>query len=274
MAKKKKKKKDGSGFFWKLLFIIALSVFIFSGYQLFTIYQGYKAGVDEYDAVAKNVVMKSEEPLVAVEQKTAEDGTVILFEEATYQPPEVNFEELQQMNPDVIGWIEIEALPEISYPIVQGDDNDYYLHNTFKKTSNNAGSIFVDYRNGSNFIDCNTIIYGHNMKNMSMFGSLKKYKTDGFYEENQYFTIYTNDMAYRYQIFSYRDVSEISSVYSVGFGAGEQFQEFVNDMIRQSYMDTDVSVTGTDKVVTLSTCSSEGNRFVVHAVMVDAKPYE
>ena len=98
---------------------------------------------------------------------------MLYFEEVTYQPPEVDFEELQKMNSDVIGWIEVEAIPEISYPIVRGEDNDYYLHRTFKKANNSAGSIFVDYRNGQYFGDCNTIVYGHNMKNGSMFGKLK-----------------------------------------------------------------------------------------------------
>ena len=267
MAKKKKKKKDGSGFFWKLLFIIALSVFIFSGYQLFTIYQGYKAGVDEYDAVAKNVVMKSEEPLVAVEQKTAEDGTVILFEEATYQPPEVNFEELQQMNPDVIGWIEIEALPEISYPIVQGDDHDYYLHNTFKKTSNNAGSIFVDYRNGSNFIDCNTIIYGHNMKNGSMFGKLKWLTEKDKYKTSKYIWICTPAAKYRYEIFSIQYASAVSDTYTFFGGHDDIFGTYLQNMKSKSVVDFNTTELNKDDcVITLSTCTSDDDtRYVVQA---------
>lgn len=227
----------------------------------------YKKSNDTYNAlVADYVSVDIDTEAIKTDAALAANWW---FEEVS-----IDLEELQEINSDIIGWIRFDNIEKINYPILYSGDDETYLRTDIYGNSTTAGCIFMEGLNNPDFMDSHTIIYGHNMKNMSMFGSLKKYKTDGFYEENQYFTIYTNDMAYRYQIFSYRDVSEISSVYSVGFGAGEQFQEFVNDMIRQSYMDTDVSVTGTDKVVTLSTCSSEGNRFVVHAVMVDAKPYE
>ncbi len=179
------KKKKSGGFFWKLLFLLALGVFCFSTYQLFTIYKGYKEGVDEYRAVAHEAVVKSVQPLEAKQQRVTETGETLTPElveiETPYkegvdeyravaheavvksvQPleakqqrvtetgetltpelveietPDVDFEKLQQINPDVIGWLEIEALDEISYPIVQGKDNDYYLHRTFKKADNYA----------------------------------------------------------------------------------------------------------------------------------------
>ena len=119
------------------------------------------------------------------------------------------------------------------------------------------------------FNDCHTILYGHNMKNGSMFGSLKQYKNDGFYEKNAYFTVFTEDAAYRYQIFTYSDVPEDSDVYTTGYLPDETFDGFLTELLKSSYKDTGVAVGKDDKVLTLSTCSGDGLRFVVHAVRVD-----
>ena len=118
------------------------------------------------------------------------------------------------------------------------------------------------------FTDPNTVIYGHNMKNLSMFGSLKKYKTEDFYKDHQFFTIYTSECAYRYQIFAYYDVPETDEVYTVGFAPDETFQKFIDKMKQKSYDDTGVNVTKDDHIMTLSTCSTTGKRFVVHAVRI------
>lgn len=265
MAKKKKKK--SSGFFWKLLFIMALAVFCFSGYQLFTIYKGYKAGVDEYSAVAHQVVMKTEEPLVVKEQKVTEEGQILIPEEPDYQPPQVDFGELQQMNQDVIGWLEIEAIPEISYPIVQGTDNDYYLHRTFKRAENFAGSIFVDYTNSPDFTDCNTIIYGHNMKNGSMFGKLKRLCEDEKYKDSKYLWVCTPAGKYRYEIFSMQYAHVDSETYTLFSAHDENFGNYLGKMAEKSQINMNPqNLTEQDRIVTLSTCTSDDDvRFVVQA---------
>ena len=100
------------------------------------------------------------------------------------------------------------------------------------------------------------------------FGSLKKYKTEDFYKDHQFFTIYTSECAYRYQIFAYYDVPETDEVYTVGFAPDETFQKFIDKMKQKSYDDTGVNVTKDDHIMTLSTCSTTGKRFVVHAVRI------
>ena len=107
-------------------------------------------------------------------------------------PPQVDFNGLKAINPEVIGWIQIEGT-SISYPIMKGKDNDYYLKHTFEGNYNAAGSIFIDYTNNSNFEDCNTIIYGHNMKNGSMFGLLRKHFKDRESVPGRYIWICTPD---------------------------------------------------------------------------------
>ena len=103
---------------------------------------------------------------------------------------------------------------------------------------------------------------------------IEKYKEEGFYEEHSYFTIYTEEIAYRYQIFAYRDVPETDSVYTIGFIPDDMYQNFLNEMVRKSYIDTGVSVSKEDKIITLSTCSTTGKRFIVQAVRVDEKAYQ
>lgn len=263
----KRKKKQRGGFFWKLLFLLALGVFCFSAYQLFTIYKGYKEGVDEYQSVAHDtVVYNSTEPLVAKEQRKTESGEVLAAEAPDYQPPEVDFDKLQQMNPDVKGWIELEAL-DISYPVVQGKDNDYYLHRTFKGTQNYAGSIFLDSVNSPGFSDCNTIIYGHNMKNGSMFGKLKQMYEDEKYKKSKYLWICTPQGKYRYEIFSLQYADVNSDTYTLFSAHDEEFGGYLEKMAKKSKADLQTeNLTKDDYIITLSTCTSDDQvRFVVQA---------
>ena len=102
-----------------------------------------------------------------------------------------------------------------------------------------------------------------------MFGSLKNYKTKDHYKGNEYFTIYTLDKIYRYQIFAYYDISMYGDVYNNQFGPDDYFQMFIDNMVKRSYYDTGVRPVKTDKIITLSTCSTTGNRFVVNAVRTD-----
>lgn len=223
-----------------------------------------KKSNDTYEALNEEFV-KIEAPITIEEEEENPDWW--------YEDVEIDLEALQEVNSDIVGWIRFDSIDIISYPILYSGDDEKYLRTDIYGNSTTAGCIFIEGANNPDLSDYHTIIYGHNMQNLSMFGSLKKYKTEDFYENNQYFTIYTEDMAYRYQIFSYRDIPETHEVYTVGFGPDETFQNFINEMIRHSYEDTGVTVTKEDKVVTLSTCSTEGNRFVVHAVRVDEHEY-
>ncbi len=121
----------------------------------------------------------------------------------------------------------------------------------------------------SDFTDFHTILYGHNMKNLSMFGKLKLYRMkQGYYEQNKYFTIYLPDAVCRYEIFAWYEVQNEDSVYQVGFQDREAFDTFVEQMIQRRYRDTSVAADGEDTIVTLSTCSVKGKRFVVHGKLV------
>lgn len=231
-----------------------------------SIFFHYKQASGEYDALEAEV-FKNAQALPGESGEAGKEADALTGEEKEIL---AGIARLQEENPEVIGWIQFDHL-ELSYPVMQGTDNEYYLKHTFSGEENSAGSIFMEAANSANFNDSHTILYGHNMRNQSMFGSLKKYKTEDFYKGNEYFTIYTNDHVYRYEIFAYYDISMYSEIYQIGFGADESFQELIDTMKRHSYLDTGVDVTMTDKVLTLSTCSTTGNRFVVNAKRISEK---
>jgi sortase B len=188
----------------------------------------------------------------------------------------IAFEELKKKNSDIIGWIRFDNLDQIdiSYPILYSGDDEKYLHTDLYGKSRAAGCIFLEGLNQPNLKDQYQIIYGHNMRNGSMFGSLKKYKKSGFYEKNPYFTVYTEKMAYRYQIFSVHNAKADGAVYQIGYGQDETYQKFLNSLAEDSLIDTGLTPKKTDRVLTLSTCTGNGyeSRFAVHAVLVTVLP--
>ena len=189
-----------------------------------------------------------------------------------YEMFSVDFEYLQSINSDIIGWIVWEN-EDISYPLLYSGDNSKYLSTSFDGRELSSGSIFLDGRNDSSFSDQHNIIYGHNMKNLSMFGKLKYYKTDdSYYSEHQYIQILLPDRTERYQIFSFNTVSSSSIVYNVDYTNSEEIEEFLNYIELASYTATGIDVDSEDKILSLSTCTAdEDKRFVINAVLVDEK---
>ena len=210
-------------------------------YELIPALLAYKREDDTYEAL-RDAYVAGQPGAASDDQEEGEELP------AWYEALQVDFETLKEANPDVIGWIYFDNIEQINYPILYSGDDETYLHTDLYGNASKSGCIFMEGNNVPDFNDCHTILYGHNMKNGSMFGSLKQYKNDGFYEKNAYFTVFTEDAAYRYQIFAYSDVPEL---------------------LKSSYKDTGVAVGKDDKVLTLSTCSGDGLRFVVHAVRVD-----
>lgn len=263
MKKKKKKSRAGS----TLVIIIALAVMIFAVYKLLTIYMDYRGSEKTYRSLEEQYVDTGDD-----EEKTEGDGQ-------WSDDIQISFEALKKENPDIIAWIRFENLDDvhISYPVLYSGDNTKYLRSDIYGNYHIAGCIFLEGLNQPDFSDYHSIIYGHNMKNTTMFGDLKRYKNEeDFYDDNQYFRIYTEDKVYRYQIFSYHEVDEMSEVYTVGFGPDDEYQAFLDRMTESSLRDTGIHPTKDSRVVTLSTCTKTGEdkRLAVHAVCVDEKPYK
>ena len=239
--------------------VIALCVFCYSGYRLVMIYMEYKAGTDEYSALEEKYILKD---TVSTESAGAEDN------EPTMKNP-IDFDGLKQINSDIIAWISVGAI-DISYPVAQGEDNDYYLHHTFEDQENIAGCIFMDYECDKNFTDSHTIIYGHNMRNESMFGKLKKFKDEDVFNSDAFFWIYTPEKIYRYEIFACQEVGATSATYQHQFDDKEKFQEYIDTTFAESILIRDIEVTSEDKIVTLSTCTGNAaTRFVVQGKLLE-----
>ena len=173
-------------------------------------------------------------------------------------------------HPDVVGWIYFED-GHISYPIVHSEDNEEYRTIDYDRNASRYGAIFLDYRSSGDFTDANSIVYGHNMKDGSMFGSLRSYRQDPtYYNDHQYFQIITPDKTYRYLIFEYMDVPENYVLYDYVAEAALSFVADAEPVRIKSYMDSDIVVNKDSKVVTLSTCTRKDDlQFVVLGVLVD-----
>lgn len=258
-----------------LLMAIALVVFLFSGYMLYGFYKEYKAGTDEYDNLESSytVQQESEQDFDELEDDSAlqeiggHEVRSVMYNGQEIKVPVVSnpidFGELEAVNEDIVGWLRISAL-DISYPVVQGADNDFYLHRTFEKEDNFAGCIFLNADNKADFTDQNTIVYGHNMKNGSMFGKLKDFREEEVFNKSKYFWMFTDDLIYQYRIFSACVVNKTGLTYQTFF-VNNEFDEFINAAYAGSEVDTGgVEVTRDDRVMTLSTCTGDdATRFVV-----------
>lgn len=265
MEKKRGKKKGH--ILINILFLFVLAVFAVSLWQVFTIFREYRKGADSY---AKLQVYAVREEKNSSEEET--DGSVT--EEAGEFPIiQVDFESLKKVNPETVGWLYIPAL-EVEYPVVQGKDNEYYITHTFQKEKNSAGTIFADYRAAADFSDYNTLVYGHNMKNGSMFGKLKNFIRDaGLCENNPYFYMYTPEGCYQYMIISYYVTEDGSSTYSMPRNQDEYDTYKKNIMRRTSYKCKE-EIPTEKPLMTLSTCYGKAGttqRFVVHGIQKQFK---
>ncbi len=187
----------------------------------------------------------------------------------------MDFSALREVNSDVLGWILIPGTA-VSYPVVQGTDNDYYLNHTWKKWTSVVGSIFLECQNSRDLSDFNTIIYGHRMNNGSMFASLKNYKKQSWWSDHPCVYITDDSGSHKYEIFAAYEVSTEGETYRLGFGSDREKQAFIDYCLAQSVIDTGVVPRTYDRILTLSTCTGQGHatRWVVQAVLRGEAPQE
>lgn len=181
----------------------------------------------------------------------------------------VNFNELLTKNPDTVGWIKVEGT-KVNYPIVQAEDNDYYLHHAFNKSSNAGGWIFADYRVNFKEFGKNTIIYGHNMNNKTMFGSIPNMLNSNYLNnsDNYYIKISTPSSNSVWKVFSIYTIEPEVYYLKTNFKT-EPYENFLNTIKGRSIHNFGTEVTTDDKVLTLSTCDNTGTkRVAVHAKMI------
>lgn len=173
-------------------------------------------------------------------------------------------EELIKINEDYKMWLEVPNT-NIDYPVVQGEDNDFYLNHDFNKKESSSGAIFIDYKNNIDK-DKNIIIYGHNMRNKSMFQNLMKFKDEEFWKENNKIILTIDGKTYEYEIFS----SYISNAKDIdlktNFENDDEYLKYIDDIKKRSIFHRDMNIKSNDRIITLSTCSYEKDdaRMIIH----------
>lgn len=181
----------------------------------------------------------------------------------------VDFDNLKEKNPDTVAWIKLNNT-NIEYPIVKTTNNSYYLNHSFDKSYNLAGWIFSDYKNKFDDTDKNIVIYGHNMKDGSMFGNLKNVLKEEWYnnDDNRNITFITENGYYKYRIFSIYEIENEEYYIKTEFKNNE-FKSFINTIKRRSNKDLKEEVNENDQILTLSTCASNNKyRLVIHAKQI------
>lgn len=181
---------------------------------------------------------------------------------------DVNFDNLKKINSDVVGWIKINGT-NINYPFVQSKDNKYYLTHSFSKSYNNAGWIFLDYRN-NNINNRNTIIYAHGRTDKTMFGTLRKVLNNGWINNtnNYVIKISTEKENSLWQIFSIYHIPTTNNYLQTEFKDKREYQRFLNILKNRSNHNFNTSITSNDTILTLSTCYNDSEKMVVHAKLI------
>ena len=235
-----------------------------SGFLIVRDLSQYAESAGTYDGLAEHVEIPEQagEPEgPGTEEETGrEDLSLVL--------PVVDFEALRETGPDIIGWL---TLPDtaINYPVTQTDDNEYYLHHLYDGTYNKVGCLFADYENQADFSDRNTIIYGHNMRDGSMFAALNEYDTQSYFDGHPQMYLITPDGGYVMEVFSAFEAKPAESgsdtaPWRLSWKDDGAYTTWLSEMAGRSVIETDVTVTSSDKVLTLSTCTPGGkSRFII-----------
>ena len=257
-----------------ILIVLLLGVFAYSAWQVVGTLQEYQVGEKVYEEMGQYISVpeptEKKRPIWAKEEPVEE---TLPEEPAEPVWPEVDFEALRKVNKDVVGWIYIPDT-NVSYPVVQGKSNDQYLYRLITGKYNSSGSIFLEAGIERDFSEQNNPIYGHNMKNGTMFAQLSGYKSQEFYDAHPYAMLLTPEHNYYVRIFSGYVVSEYGDAWETSFSEAK-FEKWLKSVERKSYFAADnVIPTTEDRILTFSTCTYETNdvRFVVHGVLEEYIP--
>ncbi len=242
--KKKKKKNKVRRVALDIIIICLAGVVAFSGYKLYKMHRDYKVGRDIYNKIAETAMPQGF------------NG-------------EIDFDSLRETNSDIVAWLYYEGT-NINYPIVQGSDNDYYLHITFEGTWAIGGTLFVDAITEDPFNQFNTIVYGHHMKDHSMFGDLQELKDIEYAKEHPQFELITPEGKYHLRVCAFLNEPSDSEVYTTNYHDDAGKQKYI-DLIKSSALYvTDEEMTPDDRLVVLSTCAYEykNARYMVIGKMI------
>ena len=252
---------------WWLLGAIFSAMLICGGYQIYTALSGYaQSDAAQQEVVCAAVaVAEAATPTASVVRQDPVSQTETAVETA---PITVDFDTLRAVNPDIVGWLYCEDTP-INYPVVQGEDNVYYLSHLFNGESNRNGTLFLDWRNQPNFSDDQSVIYGHHMRNGSMFACLVEYRSQEYYAAHPVIYLLTPERDYLLEVFSGIVSDPADEELAFWFGSAAEREAYYEQAVERSDFISDMAMTAKDHIVTLSTCTYEFEdaRYLVHTVL-------
>lgn len=259
--------------FRKILLMVCGIVFIYSSFMLIRwAYDNYRTNQSK-NALAKIADVNAKEDNLFEPDSTSSSG------EQTFAPVDINkikflttnITELKKLNPQTVAWLRVLSSDNLNYPVVQAEDNDFYLKHDFNKAPNDAGWIFADFRDNFDNLGRNTIIYGHARGDYSMFGSLAYCLEKWWYEKpkNHFIWLNTENEKMVFQIFSIY-VTDLDFYYiKTDFSNAADFANFLTEIkAKNQAPSVNYDVLPTDKIITLSTCRGTSKRIVIHAKLV------
>ena len=256
-----------------IIFVISLCGLIYSGFKIvkwFVASNKINNQVEEINKTIEIVEVKEEDEKVEiVNPPKEEDKSNPYWDYIKMNLINVDFKELKQTNSDVKGWIQVNGT-NINYPFVQAKDN-YYLKRALDKTYNEAGWVFLDYRNNIDLLDKNNILYGHGRLDNTMFGSLKNILKSNWYKnpDNYIIKLSTEKANTMWQVFSVYHIPTTSDYLQTEFNSDEEYMKFLKMLYKRSEYDFKINFSKEDKILSLSTCyNNDKERVVMHAKLI------
>lgn len=244
---------------WKIISAaVCIGILVFCGIKFYSAFSAYAKGNEEYNEITETVAASSALPSVPF---AAPSGTSSNPDEFSF-----SYEKLHLQNADAAGWVRLSGT-RLSYPVVHGQDNEYYLTHTFYKNKNSMGAVFLDSRIKEGFAAKNSILYGHNMKNGAMFAALCDFRQKSYWQKHSTFELYTKDKKIICPVFSVHESTPDGETYNLTFADDKEYGSYLKKMVQMSIYNTEVNVSAQDRILTLSTCveNSRDMRFVVQA---------
>lgn len=273
--KRKRKKKKNTTWIFVILCSIFISIIVFCLIKIFIWGKDNKDTSKVINDItnAVNVTLRDDDDNTELVNDTNEEETSDYWYYIKFPLIDVDITELKEKNSDTIGWINVNNT-NINYPFVQTKDNSYYLNHSFDKKYNEAGWVFLDYRNNNDLNNKNTILYAHSRLDKTMFGSLSKVLKSSWYnnKDNHIIRLSTDTENTLWQIFSVYKIPEESYYITTNFNSNKEYTKFLNTIKQRSIHNFNTNLDTNDKILTLSTCYSDTERTVVHAKLIKRSP--
>ena len=273
--KRKRKKKKNTTWIFVILCSIFISIIVFCLIKIFIWGKDNKDTSKVINDItnAVNVTLRDDDDNTELVNDTNEEETSDYWYYIKFPLIDVDITELKKKNSDTVGWINVNNT-NINYPFVQTKDNSYYLNHSFDKKYNEAGWVFLDYRNNNDLNNKNTILYAHSRLDKTMFGSLSKVLKSSWYnnKDNHIIRLSTDTENTLWQIFSVYKIPEESYYITTNFNSNKEYTKFLNTIKQRSIHNFNTNLDANDKILTLSTCYSDTERTVVHAKLIKRSP--